>query len=288
MTDLRADLIRRVRDNLSDGSSHLARVALECLEAYASVPADDAEDLQRRLLAFADDLAGVRPSMTAIHELVGRWRSSFAACEGDAGSLREQARAEARRIRAWADEATEATLATAVARLGDRHRLLTHSISSTVHRVLCQLPREGLSVVVTESRPGLEGWTLAADLAREGIAVTYITDAQAGIFVEQVDAVLFGADAILDDGSLVNKAGTRLIALAAREAGIPVYVCSESFKCTEQSRTSVALEEKSGSELRPPPVPGIRARNCYFEITPPELVTDWLSDQPLGARFGRS
>jgi translation initiation factor eIF-2B subunit delta len=287
VADLRADLVRRVRDNLRDGASQLARVALECLEHYASVPADDPGDLQRKLLAFADELAGVRPSMTAIHELVGRWRNSLAAHRGDAESLRRHAREEARRIRAWADEATEATLATAVARLGDCHRLLTHSISSTVSRVLCQLPRTGLSVVVTESRPGLEGWTLAAELAREGIAVTYITDAQAGIFVEQVDAVLFGADAILDDGSVVNKAGTRLIALAAREAGVPVYVCSESFKCTEQSHADVALEEKSGSELRPPPVPGIRARNCYFEITPPELITDWLSDRPLAPGFGR-
>lgn len=288
MADLRADLVRRVRDNLSDGASRLARVALECLEAYAAVPAEDAGDLQRRLLAFADELAGVRPSMTAIHELVGRWRSSIAGHEGDAESLRAHARAEARRIRAWADEATDAAVDTAVRRLGDCHRLFTHSVSSTVGRVLRALPRDGVSVVVTESRPGLEGWNLAADLARDGIPVTYITDAQAGIFVEQVDAVLFGADAILDDGSVVNKAGTRLIALAAREAGVPVHVCSESFKCTEQSRTSVALEEKSGSELRPPPVPGIRARNCYFEITPPELITDWLSDQPLARRFGRS
>lgn len=287
MTDLRADLVRRVRDNLSDGASRLARVALECLEAYAAVPADDAEDLRRRLLAFADELAGVRPSMTAIHGLVGRWRSSVADHGGDTESLREHARDEARRIRAWADEASDAAVDTAVRRLGERHRLLTHSVSSTVSRVLRALPRSGLSVVVTESRPGLEGWTLAADLARDGIAVTYITDAQAGIFVEQVDAVLFGADAILDDGAVVNKAGTRLIALAAREAQVPVYVCSESFKCTEQSRTRVALEEKSGSELRPPPVPGIRARNCYFEITPPELVTDWLSDEPLASRFGR-
>jgi translation initiation factor eIF-2B subunit delta len=94
-----------------------------------------------------------------------------------------------------------------------------------------------------------------------------------------------GADAILADGSLVNKSGTYLIALAAREAGVPFYVCAESFKCTEETAETITLEEKSGSELRPPPVPGVRARNLYFEVTPASLVTDWLSNEPLRQRF---
>ena len=66
---------------------------------------------------------------------------------------------------------------------------------------------------------------------------------------------------------------------------MPFYVCAESFKCTEQSLAEVVLEEKSGSELRPPPVPGIRTRNIYLEITPAHLITDWLSNEPLCERF---
>jgi translation initiation factor eIF-2B subunit delta len=287
MNDLRGDLLRRVRDNLQDGASHLARIALESLAAYADVPAKDAADLRHELLAFADELGAVRPSMTAIHNLVARWRQGVAEHEGDLDDLRRYAIDQANAVRTWADAATDATVRTAVARLGDRRRLLTHSISSTVTRVLTRVPRQGLAAVVTESRPGNEGWNLAATLAQEGVHVTYITDAAAGAHLADVDCVLFGADAILTDGSLVNKVGTRLIALAAREAGVPVYVCAESFKCTDQTPETVALEEKSGSELRPPPVPGIRARNLYFEITPPELITDWLSNEPLAARFGR-
>ena len=287
-TNLRTDLLRRVRDNLHDGASHLARVALDSLAEYAAVPAPTHDALRAELLDFADELASVRPSMTAIHNLVARWRQSVAEHEGELDALREYALGQAHGVRNWADAATDATVRNAVNRIGDRRRLMTHSISSTVSRVLTRVPRAGLTAIVTESRPGLEGWNLAAALAQDGIRVTYITDAQAGIFVEQADVVLFGADAILADGSVVNKAGTRLIALAAREAGVPVYVCAESFKCTEQTASEVVIEEKSGSEMRPPPIPGIRARNLYFEITPANLISEWISNEPLAERFGRS
>jgi translation initiation factor eIF-2B subunit delta len=285
MSNLRSDLLRRVRDNLRDGASHLARIALDSLAEYAHVEADDEETLRADLLAFADELAGVRPSMTAIHNLVARWRIGVAEFDGTLPELRDYAREQAQAVRNWADAATDATVRCAINRIGSSNSLLTHSISSTVTRVLTRLPSSGFNAIVTEARPGLEGWNLAASLARQGISVTYITDAQAGIFVEQADMVLIGADAILADGSVVNKAGTRLIALAAREAGVPCFVCAESFKCTAQEIDEVILEEKSGSELGPPPVPGIRARNIYFEITPAALITDWLSNEALHERF---
>jgi len=285
VNDLRSELSRRVRDNLRDGASHLARVALDSLSEYAALEVDDLEGLRAELLDFADELGSVRPTMTAIHNLVARWRTGVEEFDGELDALREYARVQAQQVRTWADAATDATQRQAIAALGERRRLMTHSISSTVARTLLRLPRRGLNVVVTESRPAFEGWNLASSLARENIAVTYITDAQMALFVKDVEAVIVGADALLPDGSLVNKAGTHLLALAAQEQGVPFYVCAESFKCTEQSVADVVLEEKSGSELRPPPVPGIRTRNIYYEITPAHLITDWLSNEPLGERF---
>jgi translation initiation factor 2B subunit (eIF-2B alpha/beta/delta family) len=45
-----------------------------------------------------------------------------------------------------------------------------------------------------------------------------------------VDAVLVGADAVLADGSVVNKAGTRALALAAAHEGVPTYVAAARDK----------------------------------------------------------
>ncbi|MCC5886396.1 MAG: hypothetical protein JJT88_08175 [Gammaproteobacteria bacterium] len=290
MTDdssgLRQELLRGVRDNLRDGASHLARVALDALKTYARRAADDdVEALRASLLGFAADLGATRPSMTAIHNLVARWQQGVAEFEGDLIQLRDYAVQQAQEVRTWADAATDATVRAAVQRIPAGSRVLIHSSSSTVGRILERLADGSFSAVVTEARPGLEGWNVAAALASRGIEVTYITDAQAGIFIEQVDLVLFGADSVLADGALVNKTGSRLIALAAREAGVPVLVAAESFKCTGLSAQEVELEEKSGSELRPPPVPGVRARNIYFDVTPVHLVTAYLSNEPIAERF---
>jgi translation initiation factor 2B subunit (eIF-2B alpha/beta/delta family) len=35
-------------------------------------------------------------------------------------------------------------------------------------------------------------------------------------------------------------------------------------------------------------VPGLRARNITFEMTPPRLITAWLSNEALGPRFTRA
>lgn len=289
MNDLRRDLLRRVRDNLCDGASHLARIALESLVDYSEVEleTDDVEALREELLGFADDLMQARPNMAAIRHLVGRWRAGVEAFEGDLPALREFAREHAETVRDWANTATDATVERAIARVGEYRTLLTHSMSSTVTRVLTQLPGRDFDVITTEARPRCEGWHLASTLGDAGIPVTYITDAQLGIFVEQADAVLVGADSILADGSFINKVGTRLLALGAREAGVPLFVCAESFKCTTQSADDVTLEEKPGNELNPPQAFGVRARNVYFEIVPAALVTEWLSDEELTERFGR-
>ncbi len=289
MNDLRRDLLRRVRDNLCDGASHLARIALESLIDYSEVEieTDDVEALRGELLGFADDLMQARPNMAAIRDLVGRWREGVEAFEGDAAALRAYARERAQTVRDWANAATDATVECAIARVGEHHTLLTHSMSSTVTQVLKQLPGRDFDVITTESRPRFEGWHLASTLGDFGIPVTYITDAQLGVFVERADAVLVGADSILADGSFLNKVGTRLLALGAREAGVPFFVCAESFKCTAQTAAGVTLEEKPGNELKPPQGRGVRARNVYFEVTPAALVTDWLSDEALAGRFGR-
>ncbi len=283
---LRQELLRGVRDNLRDGASHLARVALDALKTYAQRAADDnVEALRASLLVFAADLGETRPSMTAIHNLVARWQQGVAEFQGDLEGLRDYAARQAQEVRTWADAATDATVRAALSHIPPGSRVLLHSSSSTVASILERLAKGSFSAVVTEARPGLEGWNVAATLASHGIEVTYITDAQAGIFIEAVDMVLLGADSVLADGTLVNKTGSRLIALAAREAGVPVLVAAESFKCTGLSAQEVELEEKSGSELRPPPVPGVRARNIYFDITPAHLITAYLSDEPIADRF---
>jgi translation initiation factor 2B subunit (eIF-2B alpha/beta/delta family) len=113
------------------------------------------------------------------------------------------------------------------------------------------------------------------------------------VFVGEADIVLLGADALTQRGA-VNKVGSRLIALAAREAGVPVYACCDGGKVApaEPLQSLVALntsssggggggeghEEKGAAEveagwppqLRPAESGGggggaVGVRNIYFE-----------------------
>lgn len=98
----------------------------------------------------------------------------------------------------------------------------------------------GISVIVCESRPLCEGVVMAQRLAAAGLQVTLITDAQAGAFVEEADLVLLGADAVTPAG-VVNKVGSKLLALAAKAAGVPVVAVTDSLKVTPGPVAQVAL-----------------------------------------------
>jgi translation initiation factor eIF-2B subunit delta len=135
-----------------------------------------------------------------------------------------------------------------------------------------------VTVIFSEARPRLEGhrfaqWLSAADLQGE-----LITDAQLGHHMSRADVALVGADAVLADGSVVNKAGSYLLALAARDLRVPLYVCCESFKRTLRAAVDFELEEVDPGELGAPDLPGIRPRNVYFDITPARLISAWVDE----------
>jgi hypothetical protein len=98
----------------------------------------------------------------------------------------------------------------------------------------------GLSVIVCESRPLCEGVAMAQRLAAAGLHVALITDAQAGVFVEEADVVLLGADAVTPAG-VVNKVGSKLLALAAKAAGVPVVAVTDSLKVSPGPVAQFAL-----------------------------------------------
>jgi len=145
--------------------------------------------------------------------------------------------------------------------LGADRTVMTHSLSSTVLEVFRLLKSDGLRAIITESRPLEEGRQLAERLSAWGVPATYITDAQMGLFIAQADAVLVGADSVLTDGAVVNKAGTYLLALAAKEREIPFYVCCESFKRCGTDASPPELEEMACAELGVPGWPGVTVRN---------------------------
>lgn len=260
--------VKRIARDRSKGASVLAEDALLALEdAWRSkIAARRAADLARKL-------ASSRPSMPVLENVVNlatlRAFESFDAGRDPAAAV--EAVREAARAARGAASRHAAAIAQGV--------VLTHSASETVLKAIRAAARAKRvsRVIVTEARPGREGRDASRALARDGVEVTHVVDATVALHVREADLVLVGADAVLPDGSIVNKAGTSLVALAARESSVPVLAVADAFKVSP--REGVPLEEKAPEEVWSKPPPGVRVRNIYFDVTRGTLVHRLVTEE---------
>jgi translation initiation factor 2B subunit (eIF-2B alpha/beta/delta family) len=189
--------------------------------------------------------------------------------------LGEQERSLERSLVAAAEEAAR--------RIDNGHVVATYSRSSTVERALMTAKAAGrlFDVVATESRPLLEGRTLAKVLAEQQVPVRVMVDAALGDAVANADLIMVGADAITQDG-FVNKVGTRLVAMAAREAGVPVYVVAEAAKAWRRKAEPPTGVGPGGGrdpkEVWDRPPHGVDVVNVTYDRTPSRLATAVVSE----------
>ncbi|MDH3404920.1 MAG: hypothetical protein OES32_17735 [Acidobacteriota bacterium] len=279
LEELRDECVQSLRADHERGASQLARMALGYLaEAARDASITDVATLRSELDHLARDLAAARPSMAPIANLVARWRAAVAGLAADELAPARAAYVEqAQALVAQSQQAALEAARRAAARIPSGATILTHSLSSTVAEAL-HLLQGRATVIFTESRPRLEGHRLGRWLSAAEMTGQMITDAQLGHFAAQADVALVGADAVLADGAIVNKVGTYLLALAARDHELPFYVCYESFKRTTATSEETSLEEMDPAELSPPELPGILTRNVYFDVTPARLVTAWIDE----------
>jgi translation initiation factor 2B subunit (eIF-2B alpha/beta/delta family) len=253
--------IRRDRDK---GARQLAMVALEALKSTA--PDMSGEELREacRHLALA------RPMMAAIDNAVAAAWAKYLE-SGDGVSAASDVIEEI-------ETAPEAMVLQGV-KVIPSDTVMTFSWSSTVIDLLSRVkPRR---VITSEARPTGEGLRVARELVhRAGVTMTYITEAQMALFVNEADAVVVGADTILPDGGFINKIGTRLLALAARDADVPVYVAADTLKVAAPSEPlPFAPEEGKTKEICSEK--WLEVRNVYYEMTPAYLVTNYITEQGL-------
>ncbi|MEM0360442.1 MAG: S-methyl-5-thioribose-1-phosphate isomerase [Candidatus Diapherotrites archaeon] len=155
-------------------------------------------------------------------------------------------------------------------------KIFTHCHSHTVEGILLEMhKRKSLEhVFLTETRPKFQGRITARNLARAGVPCTMIVDSAARSFIGKCDAFLTGADAIIANGAVINKIGTSQISLAAKKAGVPHYVAtnSQAFDAATFFGAEEKIEERSKREVWSERLPKLEIRNPAFDITEPELV----------------
>jgi ribose 1,5-bisphosphate isomerase len=281
------------------GAGHIASSAAEALRIVAeSSKAKNVNDFLAELDTSAHTLLQTRPTAVSLPNAVRYVMHRINAKKAEASSV-EQIRAIA--IGA-ASEFIESTR-TALQRIGeigarrirDGDVLLTHCNSSAVLSIMKTAWNQGkkFEVMATETRPRFQGRITAHELAKSGIPVTLILDDAVRYFIQTVDKVIVGADAITANGALVNKIGTSIVALAAHEAKVRVFVAAETYKFSPETMIGelVKIEERDTTEVISQTelerLGKVAVRNPSFDVTPSEFIDLIITERgiipPLGA-----
>ena len=127
--------------------------------------------------------------------------------------------------------------------------------------------RPGPTVIVCESRPAREGVATARRLHNLGCKVTLMADAAMGHWIEEVDAVLLGADWI-DRKGFINKTGSLALSKLALFQRKPVYVIGDSLRIRNTVFRASRLPNADPTEVLKRPESGLTVENRYFERVP--------------------
>ena len=169
---------------------------------------------------------------------------------------------------------------------------MTHGYSRVVFSVLKNAVQKDkrITVISTESRPQNNGLLLANRLAGEGIPVTLISDSAAAYMMDQVDLVFVGAEAVVENGGIINNMGTYQLALVAKAHNKPFYVAAETFKMTRDfplNQSSIPIQTYSSppENLPEPPKDASQRDVCVptwhqpmLDYTPPQYISLLFTD----------
>jgi len=262
-----AEAAAELAGNTRDGAHRIAHRMIQLLRDVLPTVTD-----WPSLLAVAGALADAQPSMASPGAVLWRWLqdaglsgfdpstagrrprrpgASGMGSSGSAASPSAAVRAPLRPVERGELDDRLGEIATALEgaaretarrgalRLAGRETVATFSRSETVRETFDLVrgcPDAPRRVLLGRSLPGGEGEVLARELEAMGYVVGLLTDEELRVRLRETSLLLVGADAVLADGSVINKVGTRALAVSARAVGVPTVVLADSFKRCAPSR----------------------------------------------------
>lgn len=169
----------------------------------------------------------------------------------------------------------------------DGGKVLTQCFAETIIGTMTRtLKEQGKDVkfYCTETRPYYQGARLTATcISQMGFDTTVITDNMVAYTMENIGIDLFtsASDTITLDGHVANKVGTHQIAIVAREFKVPFYVTGMPDG-EKKAKDDIVIELRDPSlVLGDHTARGVKAIYPSFDITPPELITGFVTDKGL-------
>jgi len=179
--------------------------------------------------------------------------------------------------------------------------ILVYGRSEVIQKILLKAKssNKNFRVIVTDSRPLLEGRKLLKLLVKHQIPCTYILlNSLSYVMMREVTKVFMGVAALMSDGSVLSRVGTGTVAMIAKSNNIPVLFCCETYKISNR----VQLESFTGNELGDPhnlasvghskqstnkwldqweQQSGLKLLNLIYDLTPSEYVSGVITEMGI-------
>ena len=261
------------------------------------------DDLEDEIDYISDVLGKTRPTAVNLFWAIDRMKRTFQKAKAEGRSVSDIKQVLLDDAKAIHEEDIESQRL--IAKFGgelieDNSTVLTHcnagalatgGVWGTALGVIRGAVDQGkhISVIADETRPYLQGARLTAwELLKDDIPVTLITDNMSGHVMKKgrVQAVVVGSDRIAANGDVANKIGTYMVAVLAKQHGIPFYVaaplstvdldCPTGEQIPIEERDIREITHVKDIQLAPE---GIDVSNYAFDVTPNELVTAIITEK---------
>lgn len=161
--------------------------------------------------------------------------------------------------------------------------VLTHCHSNTVEGILKKAFEQNnlKEVYCTETRPLFQGRKTAENLADAGIPVTMVVDSAVSRIIKKADIFLSGADAVLADGSLVNKIGTAQISMICSMHNVPHYAATSTHKFDPITYFGYEeiIETRDEKEVWDKKPKNVRILNEAFDVTDARNIQEYITEK---------
>ncbi|GIY24486.1 translation initiation factor eIF-2B subunit delta [Caerostris extrusa] len=185
--------------------------------------------------------------------------------------------------------AKEAICISASAKIVNGDNILVFAYSSLVKDVLCKAHDQDKSfhVTVVDDGPKFEGQEMLRRLLKHGIQCSYTSIHAVSCVMKNISKVIFGAHALLLNGSVMSRLGCKQIALVASSYSVPIFVCCETYKfCDRALSDSFVHNElgrpedlietrlnKNGCLKNWKSLPLLQMYNILYDVTPSDFIS---------------
>ena len=270
--------------------------------AARDIPSNDRVEFLFALKQACDDIRAARPTAVNLGWAVNRMMA-LAESTDAAGEIVPILIAEAEEIHRE-DEAINRLLGDYGKELmPDGGSVLTHcntgALATSAFGTALGVIRAGweagkrFEVFNTETRPWLQGARLTSwEFQKLGIPATLLADSAAGMLMRQgrIGCVITGADRVAANGDTANKIGTYMLAVLARENGIPFYIAAptSTIDLALPNGEEIEIEQREPNEVTrfggiATAPEGVAAINPAFDVTPHRYIDAIVTEKGVAS-----